>query len=56
MATTFHKLKVKDIRKTTKDCAVVTFDIPKELEEDFNFKQGQHLTLRAIINGEEVRR
>jgi len=56
MSTKFHKIKVKDIRKTTKDCSVVTFDIPKELREEFNYKQGQHLTLKAMVNGEDLRR
>ncbi|MAY83805.1 MAG: phenylacetic acid degradation protein [Flavobacteriales bacterium] len=56
MATTFHKIKVKDIRRTTKDCSVVTFDIPAELQEEFKYNQGQHLTLKAIINGEDIRR
>lgn len=52
----FHTLKVADIYKDTKDCSVITFDIPHDLQEEFQFKQGQHLTLRENINGQEVRR
>jgi ring-1,2-phenylacetyl-CoA epoxidase subunit PaaE len=52
----FHKIKVKDIYKETSDCSVVTFDVPEDLAEEFNFKQGQHLTLRAEIDGEDTRR
>ena len=52
----FHSIKVADIYKTTKDCSVVTFDIPTDLQEEFKFKQGQHLTVRAYINGKEERR
>jgi len=52
----FYNIQVKDIYKETKDCSVVTFDIPKDLYETFKFKQGQHLTLRKIINDEDVRR
>ncbi|WP_400074727.1 2Fe-2S iron-sulfur cluster-binding protein [Winogradskyella sp. R77965] len=52
----FHSLKVADIYKETEDTSVVTFDIPKELREEFNYRQGQHLTLKADINGEDVRR
>lgn len=52
----FHSLKIADIYKTTKDCSVVTFEVPEELQQEFQFKQGQHLTLRADINGNEVRR
>ncbi len=52
----FHSIKVADIYKETKDCSVITLDIPKELQAEFQYKQGQHLTLRTTINGTEVRR
>ncbi|MFD2696546.1 2Fe-2S iron-sulfur cluster-binding protein [Mesonia sediminis] len=52
----FHKLKVKDIYKETSDCSVVTFDVPEELKTEFKFNQGQHLTLKKNIAGEDVRR
>ena len=34
----------------------MTFAIPKELAEDYSFAPGQYLTLRTIMDGEEVRR
>lgn len=52
----FHKVNIADIYKETKDTVVVEFEIPKKLQENFSFKQGQHLTLRKIINDEDVRR
>lgn len=52
----FHKIKVRDIYKETNDCSVISFDIPDELKADFSFRQGQHLTLKADINGEDIRR
>lgn len=52
----FHEIKVKDVMKETADTTVVTFNIPEELQEDFKFRQGQHLTLRKEIDGEDVRR
>lgn len=52
----FHKIKVSDIYKETKDTSVVTFEIPDDLKERFRFHQGQHLTLKADINDEDVRR
>ncbi|WP_339663098.1 2Fe-2S iron-sulfur cluster-binding protein [Croceibacter atlanticus] len=52
----FHNIRVKDIYKETDDCSVITFDIPEDLHNAFNFSQGQHLTLKAIINGEDTRR
>ncbi|WP_033961078.1 FAD-binding oxidoreductase [Psychroserpens jangbogonensis] len=52
----FHNLKVEDIYKETEDTSVVSFEIPSELQETFKFRQGQHLTLKADIDGEDVRR
>jgi ring-1,2-phenylacetyl-CoA epoxidase subunit PaaE len=52
----FHNIKVKDLYKETDDCSVITFDVPEDLYNVFNFSQGQHLTLKAIINGEDTRR
>ncbi|GHC56876.1 ring-1,2-phenylacetyl-CoA epoxidase subunit PaaE [Ulvibacter litoralis] len=52
----FHKILVKDVYKETDDCSVLTFDIPSELYEEFHFRQGQHLTLKADIDGQDIRR
>lgn len=52
----FYNLKVAEIYKETEDTSVVTFDIPSELKDVFKFRQGQHLTLKADIKGEDVRR
>jgi ring-1,2-phenylacetyl-CoA epoxidase subunit PaaE len=53
---TFHPLTVTGIRRETRDSMVVTL-APGEAERDaFRFVQGQYLTLRTRIDGEEVRR
>ena len=52
----FHQIRFADVYKETKDCSIVTFDIPEHLQNNFSFKQGQHLTIRKIINDEDVRR
>jgi len=52
----FHSIRVADIYKETKDCTVISFEIPNDLKSEFQFKQGQHLTLRTMIDGNEVRR
>lgn len=52
----FHELKVAKIYKETSDCSVIAFDVPEHLQDEFQFIQGQHLTLRKMINGEDVRR
>ncbi|MDB5191714.1 MAG: paaK [Segetibacter sp.] len=56
MSVHFHPLKVKEIRKETVDCVSISFDVPEDLKDHFVYKQGQYLTIRAKINGEEVRR
>jgi ring-1,2-phenylacetyl-CoA epoxidase subunit PaaE len=52
----FHPLKVKKVQRETEDCVSITFDVPGELSELFQFRQGQSLTIKTMINGEEVRR
>ncbi|MBW2962368.1 1,2-phenylacetyl-CoA epoxidase subunit PaaE [Mesonia aestuariivivens] len=52
----FHNITVKNVYKETKDCTVIEFDIPEDLQEDFNYSQGQHLTLKKDFKGEDVRR
>ena len=56
MSIHFHPLKIKTIKKETLDCVSVLFEIPEEQKNDFSFRHGQSLTMRAMINGEEVRR
>jgi len=56
MAEHFHALRVKDVVAETADANSIRFEIPPELRDRFVFKAGQHLTLRATIHGEEVRR
>ena len=56
MSIHFHPLRIKEIKKETAECVSVKFEIPEELKEAFQYKQGQSLTMRKLINGEEVRR
>ncbi|HMU44862.1 MAG TPA: phenylacetate-CoA oxygenase/reductase subunit PaaK [Chitinophagaceae bacterium] len=56
MSIHFHPLHIKEIRKETPDCVSVVFDVPEKLKDDFIFKQGQSLTMRTTIKGEEIRR
>ena len=53
---TFNTLTVKELRKLTKDSVEVTFEVPSDLVEDYNYAPGQYVALRAMINGSEVRR
>jgi ring-1,2-phenylacetyl-CoA epoxidase subunit PaaE len=56
MTPKFHALTVADIRQETKDTVSIAFAIPEDLKSDYSFKAGQYLTLRATINGEDIRR
>ena len=53
---TFHPLKIKNIIKETTDAVSIIFDVPANLQNEFSFIAGQYITLKTIINGEEVRR
>jgi ring-1,2-phenylacetyl-CoA epoxidase subunit PaaE len=52
----FHRLVVSDLHRETADAVSLAFAIPDELKDDYRFSPGQYLTLRAIMDGEEVRR
>jgi ring-1,2-phenylacetyl-CoA epoxidase subunit PaaE len=56
MSIHFHSLRIKEVRQETPECVSVVFEIPENLKEDFTFKQGQSLTMRTNIGGEEIRR
>ncbi|MPZ63286.1 MAG: phenylacetate-CoA oxygenase/reductase subunit PaaK [Propionibacteriales bacterium] len=52
----FHELEVADVERLTDDAVAIEFDVPADLAEEYRFTQGQHLTIRAAVDGEEVRR
>ncbi len=52
----FHELTVAGVEQLTDDAAAVTFEVPDDLVEAFDFRAGQSLTLRRVIDGEEHRR
>jgi ring-1,2-phenylacetyl-CoA epoxidase subunit PaaE len=52
----FHKLKVTEITRETPDCVSVVFEVPADAKNEFNYLQGQYVTLKLNVNGEELRR
>ena len=52
----FYPLRVTEVTPLTDDSIAVTFDVPEELAETFSYIPGQHVTVRAEIEGEDVRR
>ena len=57
MAAGFHPLTVAEVRPETANAVSVLFTVPPELSALYlNYVQGQHLTLRHTLNGQELRR
>ena len=56
MASHFRALQVEDIRRETADCVSVAFSVPPAYREEFRFIQGQNITIKTQIGGEEIRR
>jgi ring-1,2-phenylacetyl-CoA epoxidase subunit PaaE len=56
MSTLFHPLRVKAIEPDTAEAVIVSFEVPTDLQEVFGFTQGQYLTLRKDIDGQDLRR
>ena len=56
MSVIFHPLRVRAVLPDTAEAVVVSFDVPDELREVFSFTQGQYLTLRKDIDGQDLRR
>ena len=44
------------VERETRDAVAITFAVPDALRESFRYVQGQHLTLRADIDGHDLRR
>lgn len=56
MSLDFHPLRVVEVRRETADAIAVTLAPDEDRATAFGFTPGQHLTLRADIAGEDVRR
>ncbi len=52
----FHRLRVAEVERETEEAVAVTFEVPSRLKPDFAYLPGQHMTVRAEIDGEDVRR
>ncbi len=52
----FHPLKVATVERETRDAVALTFAVPPDLEAAFRFEAGQHVTVRARIGDQDIRR
>jgi ring-1,2-phenylacetyl-CoA epoxidase subunit PaaE len=56
MTPLFFPLRVRRVEPDTPEAVIVSFDVPGELRDTFAFNQGQYLTLRAEVDGQDLRR
>lgn len=54
MALHFYKLTVKEIKQETADCVSIAFDIPENIQKEFQFIQGQNITIKTDLD--DIRR
>ncbi len=52
----FYPLRIADVRQETADAVCISFELPAPMAQTFTFIQGQYLTLRREIEGQEIRR
>lgn len=52
----FNPLQVSEVRRLTDNAVEVSFEVPEQLREDYDYVPGQYVALRADIDGQEVRR
>ena len=56
MTPQFHPLRVAQVRPETPDTVSIAFEVPDTLRDAYRFTQGQFLTLKAPVDGKDVRR
>ena len=52
----FHRLTIADVRRETHDAVSLAFAPPPDLAQAYRYEPGQYLTLRATVDGEDLRR
>ncbi len=52
----FYALPIRQLTPETTDTVTIEFAIPDDLQERFAYKQGQYITLKVLLNGQELRR
>ena len=53
---THHSLTISSVQELTTDAICVSFEVPEELHDEYDFLPGQYLTLIDTIDGKELRR
>lgn len=53
---TFHSLKIKEVRRETPQAVSIAFEVPSHLEQDYAFKAGQYINIKTQFEGQEIRK
>jgi ring-1,2-phenylacetyl-CoA epoxidase subunit PaaE len=53
---TIHPLRVSAVERLTDDAIAIEFDVPPELADEYRFLHGQHVSLRSLEAGDDLRR
>jgi len=56
MSHRFHTLTIAEVRRETADAVSLRLDLPEALRAEYAFVPGQHVALRARLDGQELRR
>ncbi len=52
----FHALKISSVDALTQNSVALSFEIPEDKTEAFQFEAGQYITIKHGVNGQELRR
>lgn len=52
----YHPLRVSELRREASDAVCIAFEVPDHLKDAYRFVPGQHVGVRANIDGQELRR
>ena len=52
----FHPLRIAELQPDAEDAIAVALEVPRELQSEYMGLPGQHVVLRAELDGEEARR
>lgn len=53
---TFFKLAVKEIKRETPEAVSILFNVPAEIQDNYQFVAGQYINLKLTLDGIEIRR
>lgn len=53
---TFYKLVIKNIIRQTPNAITLDFQVPVELQQNYQFTAGQYVNLKLTLNNQEIRR